>query len=604
MQKTFERGRYMGEFWFNKSFKTTIRTIAIVLGTIAISGSMRKAAGSSYAVVISKTAYADAGWKKVADSLSVLHASSGRVCIVTWNSSVKDAADSLAVFKPDYIGFIARPATECNAAFVVAVSRMCRALDDDPYGDAVWGIITGYEAADALRAISDTLEVKTVLCASSNLSYEPPIERFYQAIGMPCDNYTKTDYLFPGQSGKVYSENKRPGNENDRINIVGKWMESSSLSLSIPQQGDINGPIDCIITGGHGNVNLWQCHYSDAGSEGYLQSSGGALKGLPYNGSAFAITATTPKIWWCASNCLMGNPNSKDNIVYAAFHSGRAVQMYGFVNDASAGDEFMAWGTYDRVTKCAGKLTLPQGYFISNNNAQFELEHPTGQMTTQQVRLFMDSTALYGDPAAKVRFHDVGDSAHAYKADLSYEMLDGKKARFTYAYTMVAHDLEFGAGYCYQFRPIALLPVRIDPGSVAFEKNEGHSPVVTENLLIWEMLAKGEKLLRGKTKTLVWTATVTGDAVVPVVSAPVRHAVNPVSASIDGRLVTVSGLHAGTWHARIVGIDGKILGETDLQSSGSGRTACTLSRRMTCGIAMVMLGHEKERLQLRIVLDR
>lgn len=269
----------------------------------------------NYAVAISSEAYSQADWKNLADSLVRKHEKNGTAKLFTWSSSVTDIKDELSGFKPDYIGYIARPAIECNAAFIVSVSRLSRQLDSDPYGDAVWGIITGYEASDALRAISESLTVKTVLAASANLSYEPPIRRFYQALGMTCDSYTKTDYLFPESGGKVYSENKRPESEQDRIKLVSKWLNAESMNLEISGKGSISGPVDCIITGGHGNVNLWQCHYPEAGTEGYMRSSGGKLFGSPYSGGSIAIAASTPKIYWCASNCLMGNPNSKDNLV-------------------------------------------------------------------------------------------------------------------------------------------------------------------------------------------------------------------------------------------------------------------------------------------------
>ena len=52
-----------------------------------------------------------------------------------------------------YACFVAQP-KEAGREFVVHVSRMTRRLDDDPYTDVVWGILTGYKADDALRIAS------------------------------------------------------------------------------------------------------------------------------------------------------------------------------------------------------------------------------------------------------------------------------------------------------------------------------------------------------------------------------------------------------------------------------------------------------------------
>ncbi len=465
----------------------------------------------SYAVVISNAAYSETGWKLVADSLYKKHSIKGKSKIFKWSSNVTECKKELSDFRPDFIGYIARPVSECNSYFIATVSRLTRELDDDPYGDAIWGVITGYEADDALRAISESLIVKTVISASGNLSYEPPIQRFYQGIGMTCDSYTKTDYLFPGRGGKIYTEDKRPEGEIDRIKLIAKWINSDSINIEVKNQGIIKGQVDCIITGGHGNVNLWQCHYPDPGNEGYLRSSEGQLYGTPATGGSIKLNSPTPKILWCASNCLMGNPNNHDNIVYAAFHTGHVVQMFGFVNNASSGDEFMAWGIYDRVTKWSGKYTLAEGFFISNNNALFEIRHPTGTINGP-IKSYMDSTVFYGDPAGNVKFNNMGDTAHAYKENLTIEN-DNDTSTFTYSITMTAHTLEFGSGYCYQFRPICRLPVRIDPNSVTIIKNEGHRVEITDNLLIWEILSKGEKLQKGSYKTLQWKAKIQNYAV-------------------------------------------------------------------------------------------
>jgi hypothetical protein len=580
--------------------KLIIVTLKVILNLrvvylILIVSDLANSQHYNYAVVISSEAYSQSDWKTVADSLVRKHEKNGTARLFTWPSSVTEIKDELSGFNPDYIGYIARPVVECNAAFIVSVSRLSRQLDSDPYGDAVWGIITGYEASNALRAISESLTVKTVLAASGNLSYEPPIRRFYQALGMTCDSYTKTDYLFPESEGKVYSENKRPDNEQDRIKLVSKWLNAESMNLEIPGKGSINGPVDCIITGGHGNVNLWQCHYPDAGTEGYMRSSDGKLFGSPYSGGSISINVPTPKIYWCASNCLMGNPDSKDNVVYAAFNTGHAVQMFGFVNNASAGDEFMAWGVYDRVTKSAGTYTLPEVFFLSNNNALFEINNPSGQMNTILIEQYMDSTVFYGDPAGDVKFYDPGDSAKAFKSDITVEQDNSGNASFTFSFTMVAHDLEFGVGYCYQFRPVSLLPVRIDPSSVEITKNEGYKALITDNLLIWEILSRGQKLARGNTKTLQWTAKITDDKTGnrTKTHSPLPLRILPkltMSAKMSELLVNIKDIPKGNFDMKITDLNGKLCFQGKFNSAGVHEQSFSIGKVNTgSGIRLIQL---------------
>ncbi|MCX7727791.1 MAG: hypothetical protein N2053_13205, partial [Chitinispirillaceae bacterium] len=108
-------------------------------------------------------------------------------------------------------------------------------------------------------------------------------------------------------------------------------------------------------------------------------------------------------------------------------------------------------------------------------------------------------------------FYDVGDSARAYRSEISIKKEGPEIAEFTFTFTMNAHNLEAGEGYCYQFRPIKILPVRIDPATVVISSNDGHKAEITDNLVIWEMLAKGETLRKGESKKLKWTAKIIDD---------------------------------------------------------------------------------------------
>jgi hypothetical protein len=232
----------------------------------------------------------------------------------------------------------------------------------------------------------------------------------------------------------------------------------------------------------------------------------------------------------------------------------------GFVNSASAGDEFMAWGTYDRLTKNSGRYTLPQSFFLANNNAQFELLHPTGLFTAGDIRTYMDSTVFYGDPLGNVFFADCGDSTKMFQEKFTCTETGQSQATFEYSLTASAMSITFDKGYCYQFRPAFVLPGRIDPSTVSIQKNDGHTADITDNLLVWEMLSKGESMAKGSVKTLKWTAKLAdmtgsdshssvgpaGPETSSVTVSRKREAVviafvNPVSGAVDCTLINSSG---------------------------------------------------------------
>jgi hypothetical protein len=546
----------------------------------------------TYAVVISETAYNEAGWKEVADSLLKKHGRTGSR-LITWKTSINEVKPDLASFMPTYIGFIARPVIECNSSFIASVSQLTRNLDTDPYGDGFWGVITGYKASDALRAISEPLLIKTTVLASERIAYEPPLQRYYQAVGLPCDSYTKTDYLFANTNGQVYSIQQRPDNQRDRSKIMAKWLNAQSIELSVPGKGSIKGPVDCVITGGHGNVNLWQMHYDGPGTEGFLVSSDGQLFARPYSGNSIAINSPAPRIFWHVSNCLMGSPDKKNNWVYAAFHTGHAVQMFGFIPPASMGDEFMAWGLFDRVTKFAGKYTLPQGHFITNNCAQFELRHPTGFFHMNGVQRYMDSTVVYGDPAADVNFIDMEDSSRVYAENFTYSTGTRGISTFEYSVTALAHTIEFGKGYCYQFRPVYFMPVRINPSTVTIIRNDGSTAEITDNLVLWEMLTSGKSLKKGSTKKLIWTADIIDKEKTPVVPKPDNsNGFFVITISEKTIKIQTNSIPFGKTKLFVNDISGKQVMKSDFYFDGSRYETAINRKELTPGFYMATVKHK------------
>jgi zinc protease len=103
-------------------------------------------AAISYAVVTSDDTYADPDWKMVVDALKEKHGAE----VVTYSTSIDEVLSELKRVFPQYACLVAKP-QETNRDFVRDAHRLTRKLDTDPYPDVIWGIITGYDAGDALR---------------------------------------------------------------------------------------------------------------------------------------------------------------------------------------------------------------------------------------------------------------------------------------------------------------------------------------------------------------------------------------------------------------------------------------------------------------------
>jgi hypothetical protein len=123
---------------------------------------------------------------------------------------------------------------------------------------------------------------------------------------------------------------------------------------------------------------------------------------------------------------------------------------------------------------------------------------------------FLNNTVVYGDPKAIAYMYDFGDSSHPYLEKFTRSKGAGA-APDTFSYTATGHLTNAvnssGTSFYYGLRPFRYLPVRIDPSTVAIQKNDGHNAAITENFMLWSMLeGNTESLAKGVSKVLRWTA--------------------------------------------------------------------------------------------------
>lgn len=105
-------------------------------------------APGEYAVLISAATAQEPGWKAVAQALLEKYPGA-KLCELP-ELSEEACAKALRESQPRYAAVVLRP-QEITQAATNALHRAARRIDDDPYGDCIWGIVTGYDAEHALR---------------------------------------------------------------------------------------------------------------------------------------------------------------------------------------------------------------------------------------------------------------------------------------------------------------------------------------------------------------------------------------------------------------------------------------------------------------------
>jgi len=424
-------------------------------------GASSAAAGRSYAIVVSEDTLAQADWKAVVEALKAKHAGS---VVVTHAGDVGAAQWKLSAHMPDYVCFVARPA-EAGRKFVVTVSRLMRELDDDPYGDAMWGILTGYEPADALR-IAKTRKPLLVTRGGSGAgsgvvsgldnafaSFESDPKRFW----------VKTD-------GNAVEEKVSP-------DPTARLVEC--LNTMKPQ---------AFFTSGHATEKDWQVGYNI--KAGQFRCKAGQLYALTSKNKRLEIRSPSTKVYLPMGNCLIGHIPARDCMALAWMRSGGVNQMFGYTAVTFFG--YMGWGTKDSF--CSGQYSLAEAFFLNNQALVRDLrakhpakadirlstfDHRAIRYLAMRHRLSKDSlgllwdrdvVAFYGDPAWEARM-SVKDPA--WKHEIT--------AKPGGAVTLTITGLRDGAAWpkrgILAFSPVRLADIEVTAGADL-------KPVVTDNFVL------------------------------------------------------------------------------------------------------------------------
>jgi zinc protease len=429
------------------------RWLALPLVLLAASP-VAAATPGGYAVVVKGDTLNKPGWKEVVNALVDKHGA----WIATYDK-LDEARVILASKMPRYACFVATP-EETTRDFVAQVHRVTRTLDDDPYTDVIWGILTGYDAANALRIAkcSEPLEIKRCVAGT-----EVALQACPEGI-----------WFSEGEAGKVVR--KAAGGEP----VVDKGPTDSTKSI-VDALND--GKADIFITSGHATERDWQIGYKY--KNGQFRCKGGQLFGLDTKREKFPINSPNPKVYLAVGNCLMGHIDNRDAMALAFMNSGGVNQMIGYTELTWFG--YGGWGCLDYFFEQPGRFTLAEAFYANQQALLHVLEtkypdlakQENGRRSRNGYLYDRDAVAFYGDPAWSVKMAPGPmnwDQELTEKDGVFTFTVKPKKGDKTFA-PISTNGSERGG------RPIfAFLPHRVK--NVTVTEGSDLKPVITDNFLL------------------------------------------------------------------------------------------------------------------------
>lgn len=335
------------------------------------------AEAADYAIVVSEDTRADPAWARVVAALEEKHRARGPV-VIPWRESPAESVPRLAAARPRHACFVARPA-ETTARFVRDVHELARRLDDDPYGDVLWGILTGCDAAAAvaIAATAEPLVVRRVTAGT-----EVALDRVPEGVW-----YSELE--------RTRAVRKRAGGEPEAEACPADTTAALAARLN-------DGATDLFVTSGHATERDWQIGFRY--KNGQFRSAAGSLRGVDTAGTEIPIDSPNPKIWLPIGNCLAGHIDGPDALALAFLNAGGVRQMIGYTVPTWFG--YAGWGLLDYFLEQPGRFTLCEAFHANQHALVHRLETNAAPADTRGLTFDRDVVAFYGDPAWEARMAD------------------------------------------------------------------------------------------------------------------------------------------------------------------------------------------------------
>ncbi len=337
---------------------------------------------SEYCVVVQNGTYENDGWKAVADTLVTKHSG----LLLRYGSSPTEVLPALKEHHPRHTCFVATP-QQSTREFVAAVHQLTRQLDDDPYTDTFWGILTGFDATNALAIAKHKTPLVVRKVAAGT---EVALEMCEQ--GLWYDELVKNKFI-----------KKQPGGAAEQLHGPDDTTKALVETLNAYQP-------DLFVTSGHATERNWQIGFRYR--NGYFKSSAGQMFGEDTQRQRIEIVSNNPKVYLPIGNCLMGNIDGPDAMALAWMNDVGVKQMIGYTVPTWFG--YGGWGVLDYFVEQPGRYSLTEAFFANHQALLHAIE--TKAENQQGLTFDRDVVVFYGDPKWDAR---MADAKSAYEQALT-----------------------------------------------------------------------------------------------------------------------------------------------------------------------------------------
>lgn len=317
-----------------------------------------------YVVVVSESTKANKEWMDVANAL----ASKRDAKILTYKKDINTILSRLRKDNPRMMALVAPP-SEINRSLVNSLHRLTRQLDDDPYGDCIWGIITGYSPADAMRQIHTTAPLVITRAEATTLVGWQRFEKSYVITDHGAfEEMEQEGYVKPKKVVLPESE------EGMAFKFADYWKKINPqlvVTSSHATQYNLEMPFS------KGAIISFKNRFHILDMEKFKEYAS-FLKGVLFEGKEEDLEQfvkesnlptmepdDSPKVWIACGNCLFGDAKESPNtMVITALSAYGCNQVIGYTVPTWYGKG--GWGTLDLFFNNHEGTTFAKSWYLNN----------------------------------------------------------------------------------------------------------------------------------------------------------------------------------------------------------------------------------------------
>lgn len=347
-----------------KRFCLSLILASVVAVLPAVAASKSRTAGCEYVVMASSAVRSDAAWMDVVAALQTKHGAE----VIFYDAAPREGLDALRELSPRYVAVVERP-ERLGRDFVMDLSRMSRCVDDDIYADFLWGIVTGYDAAAAMRMVDNSTEPLVVRNAVATIMELNSAKWF--------DRYAWVDDHDRGLWGEKRSA--------DGEVTTGRVEPEDVLPKFMELYADYDP--DLVVTAAHATERNLEMPFS----LGFIIPDGGRLIGSrslsPDDTIGDLQCSGKRKVYFAVGNCLIGNVNNTPNSMAIAWmNDADAAVIIGYVVTTWHGRN--GWGGLKYWLTTPGRYTLAEAIYMNQQDMLCQMEEWNPAMLTENYPCF------------------------------------------------------------------------------------------------------------------------------------------------------------------------------------------------------------------------